>query len=126
MEMTDKLTVGIDLGGTKIGAALVDSNGHDRAEIREQTLASEGAQAVERRLHVHVKPIQPVPSNGAFRTSLQILRNLQTETGRTRSASASRDKLIQNPVSSAARRISAGTITRLAESCPTNSISRYI
>ncbi len=49
--MTDKLTIGIDLGGTKIGAALVDSNGHDRAGMREQTLASEGVQAVERRLH---------------------------------------------------------------------------
>ncbi len=62
--MTDKLTVGIDLGGTKIGAALVDSNGHDRDEMREQTLACEGAQAVERRLQ-HIITNLVESSNGA-------------------------------------------------------------
>jgi glucokinase len=42
----DDLVCGIDLGGTKINAALVDKEGQIRASDRTKTLASEGADGV--------------------------------------------------------------------------------
>jgi glucokinase len=48
--MSSELAVGIDIGGTKIAFALIDQEGHVLAEHRLPTLATEGLQAVIRRI----------------------------------------------------------------------------
>ena len=42
----DPLAIGVDVGGTKIGFALIDRHGHVRAASRVPTRVSEGAQAI--------------------------------------------------------------------------------
>src|SRR5215471_158292 len=46
----DFLTIGFDLGGTKMHAAAVDGTGQVLRSEREKTLASEGADAVIKRM----------------------------------------------------------------------------
>lgn len=46
LRYTDAMTIGVDLGGSKIEAALVDANGKIRASVRRPTLSAHGPQVV--------------------------------------------------------------------------------
>ena len=48
--MADKLTIGVDLGGTKILAAVVDSKGAIRARAKDDTPVSKGLEGVAARM----------------------------------------------------------------------------
>jgi len=55
--MKDKLIVGVDLGGTKIDAVLADDCGNIRKREFKETRASEGPNAVIKRIVDAIKAV---------------------------------------------------------------------
>lgn len=81
------LTIGIDLGGTKIEAALIDTDGNQTEKVRERTRVDDGADGVQRQIRNMVDQLMSKSQDSSpGGVGIALAGQIQYETGTVRGA----------------------------------------
>ncbi len=85
--MSETITIGIDLGGTKIEAAIVDSKGEKKRTLRQPTRVSQGPDAVVDQICQMIETLREQSPHGSpIGVGIGVAGQIDTDTGLVRGA----------------------------------------
>jgi glucokinase len=83
---TDRWTMGVDLGGTKIEVAWVDSNGKIAGRIRKPTIVEKGAEGIVREIVEAIRQLLKESGEKPLGIGVGVAGQVEGETGKVRFA----------------------------------------